>query len=495
MSMTMDTMNYYIGLDLGTTGCKSTVFDEDGRVCGNAYIEYGLLVDGDFVERDPNDWWEFSCQAIDGALQEAGCKREAVRGLSISSQGISFVLLDKEGRPLGNAVNWLDMRAVEQARRLEERWPQGEWFRLTGKRPGPSYILPKLLWLREHEPERWAQADILLTAHDFLLWKLTGRYATEHTMAGGSLLYSLEERGWDRRILRAFSISPEILPPICTAGTAFLLTEAARARLGLGEGTVVAVGGQDQKIAAFGAGIGPDIATLSLGTAGAMEFLCPRPVFDERDRLPLFTYLFDGQWVAESVISTSGVALKWLRNTLFPGVSYSRLDELAAAAQPGAGGVCFFPHLTGASSPHWEADAKGGFCGITLNTTAGDLVRSVLEGIAFELKENMDVYREASGLPIREVRAFGGGASSAVWCEILCGICGVPVRAFSCPEIANYGAARLAFIGAEEHDGLGRQMLEDTVVYTPGEDTAALYRDIDAYYKKQEAAFLGSERE
>ena len=483
-------MKYYIGLDLGTTGCKSTVFDADGRVRGSAYIEYSLLVDGDFVEQEPAEWWDLSCEAILRALEEAGCDREAVGGISISSQGISFVPVDGAGAALGRAVNWLDMRAVKEAQELEAVYGADEWFRLTGKRPDPSYILPKLLWMRRHDPARWERTDKILTAHDFLLYRLTGQLVTEHTMAGGTLLYSLEERGWHSQIFDRFHIPRNIFPPICRAGTAFPISREAMLRLGLGPAVRVAVGGQDQKLAAFGAGIAPDAATLSLGTAGAMEFLCSRPVLDPQCRLPLFSYLFEGQWVAESVVSTSGVALKWLRNTLFPGRSYRELDELAAASSPGAGGICFFPHLTGASAPHWKAETRGGFHGITLNTTAGDMVRGVLEGIAFELRESMEIYQSMTELPLREARVFGGGAASPVWCDILSQVFDLPLTAYSCPEIANYGAARLAYIGAEGRDGLGSGVLGQTVRYTPSQETAALYRTLYARYKEQEAAIL-----
>ncbi len=437
-----------LGIDLGTTGCKGSVYSADGKLLGLSYLECPLItLSPTMIEQDAHSWWEQTVEAIRLALVRAGVDGREIRGISISSQGISFVPLDDQGQPLSNAINWLDGRATEEAREILSRYPAKMLFAMTGKRAAPFYVLPKLLWLRRHQPRLFDRARMFLMGHDYIVYRLSGRYVTDHSMAGGTLLYDLARLGWSEELLEAFDIPVEKLPEIRWAGTPLgpILPTVAR-ELGLSEETVVVVGGQDQKVAALGAGIREGVATVSLGTATAISVITEKPAIDEQMRIPAFTFVIPQRWDLEGVIGTGGGSLRWYRETFFPGEDYSTLDALAEQAPPGANGVFFYPHLTGAGSPHWQEAARAGFQGISLSTTRADMTRSVLEGVAFQIQENIEALEDIAG-PIAELVLFGGGAKSALWWGIIADVTRKVVVRAKTVETANLGACILAGVG------------------------------------------------
>jgi xylulokinase len=371
-------MPLLLGIDLGTTGCKAAVYDDQGVALGESYLEYGLITrSATMIEQDPGLWWTLTCHAVQEAWAAAGAGRREKCALAVSSQGISFLLLNSAGEALGNAINWLDTRGTAQCKRILDFISERELFQLAGKRAAPSYVLPKLLWLRDHEPERWRAATSMLMGHDFLVQRMCGAHITDHSMAGGTLLYDLAARDWSDRLLTGLDLPRTLLPAIGWAGKAVgnLSSEAAEA-LGLSPDTLVVLGGQDQKCAALGAGITDDTATMSLGTASALEQTSDHPIVDPAMRVPTFAFVQPARWVLEGVIGTSGGSLRWYRDTLARGTTYEVLDAEADAVAPGADGVIFLPHLSGAYSPHWQSSARGAFHGLSLATSRGHLTRA-----------------------------------------------------------------------------------------------------------------------
>lgn len=434
-----------IGLDLGTTGCKAAVFNERLHMLGEAYIEYPLIrISSLEIEQDANLWWDLAKQAVKIAIRNSGILPGAVKGMGVSSQGISFVPVDSGYRQLRNAISWLDGRAVMQRDSILDNFTESDIFRMTGKRPSECYVLPKLLWLRENEPKLYDRTHKFLMALDYITAKLCGECITDHTMASGTLLYDVTGRQWSPLLLESFGIDLGRLPAICRSGSsAGIIQKDVAMELGIPMDVVLAVGGQDQKCAALGAGIGDGIATVSLGTASAIEQLCNRPVLDGMMRIPCFSGLFDGEWVIEGCVATAGAAVKWLRETFFRDKSYDELGSMAGRCAAGAGGVFFYPHLAGAGTLYRMNMASGVFHGITLSTDADQIVRSVFEGIAYQIKANLDVMQELHQ-PAREIRLFGGGAKSAVWGQIIADVTGKAVTTLYTPETANAGAALLA---------------------------------------------------
>ncbi|MGC8781817.1 MAG: xylulokinase [Anaerolineae bacterium] len=486
-------MGLLIGVDLGTTGCKATVYDDGGAALGESYLEYGLIaLSATMIEQDPQAWWELTVRAIGLALEAAHADRSAVAGLAVSSQGISFVLVDAAGRPLGNAINWLDGRATEECAAILERYGADELFRRTGKRAAPFYVLPKLLWIRRHRPEVWRRARRLLMGHDYLVYRLCGEQVTDHSLAGGTLLYDLAGQGWSQELLDAFAIPCELLPAVRWAGApAGTLRRAVAEELGLRADVIVAVGGQDQKCAALGAGIGERTATVSLGTASAIVQLMDRPATDGQMRIPTFPFVRPARWVLEGVVATAAGSLRWHRDTLAPGASYAALDAEAAAAPAGSEGVLFFPHLGGASSPHWQSRARGAFHGLSLATTRGHLTRAVLEGVAYQIRENLEITEEVAG-PAGEVMLYGGGAKSALWRQIIADVLGRPIAWAETSETAGLGAAMLAGVGCgafASSEAAADAMRPAIRRQWPG-DRAAAYAGLYAAYRRIEAVLL-----
>lgn len=489
-------MSLLLGIDLGTTGCKAAVYTQEGNLLGESYLEYDLIMQSPtMIEQDPRAWWDLTCRAIHLALDQAQVDRNAVRGLSVSSQGISFVLLDARGRLLGNAISWLDTRAVEESTAILEQYPAEKLFAITGKRAAPFYVLPKLLWLRAKRPDVWCKAHKLLMAHDYLVYRFCGEAVTDHSMASGTLLYDVRQLDWSGQLLEAFEIPAEILPDIRWSGTAVgVLKPEIAAELKLRPDTVVSVGGQDQKCAALGVGIQDNTATVSLGTASAITRLVDRPVTDVQMRVPTFTFVVPNRWVLEGVILTGGGSLRWYRDTICGDVSYSRLDEEATRIPRGAEGVLFYPHLSGAGSPHWQSQDRGVFCGLALATTRAHLTRAILEGVAYQIRENLSVMEELAG-PAKRVIVFGGGARSALWREIIGDVINRSLAWTSTVETASRGASMLAGLGCDLFSTLEDArdaMVGSMTQREPDSEAAQAYDQLFDRYARIEANLLRS---
>ena len=441
-----------IGLDLGTTVCKSIVFDEQLRILAAAEQNYPLITLSDTeIEQDAELWWEVSKTVIRTSVTKAQIDPQAVLGISVSAQGIAVVPVDRQGTPLRPALSWLDIRAVRQRDQILEPCAVAELFRITGKRAHAAYVLPTLLCIKQHEPQLYQETYKFLMPLDFILAKLCAAYITDHTMASGTLCYDICRQCWSDRILDAVELDKDKLPQIAWSGTPVgtLHREAAEA-LGLNGSVIVSVGGQDQKVAALGAGIDLERTTISLGTAMAITQKSTRPLIDDQMRIPCFTDLLREHWVIEG--SGNGTAcLDWLKNTLFPDKDYDELNALAWQEEGKKNPVFFYPYFLGAASPHYVEKVRGFLYGLTFAVNAGQIIRSVFEGIAFCIRENIEVM-QALNRPIRGFRLFGGGSKSALWAQIIAAVTGIPVTTLYTPECGCVGAAILAGLGAERFE-------------------------------------------
>jgi xylulokinase len=435
-----------IGIDLGTTGCRSMVFDGGLNILGEAYIEYPLIkITDEIIEQDAEGWWAHVRTTMRDALRAAGGHLR-VKAIGVSSQGITIVPVDRDIRPLMNALSWLDTRAHKQLLEIGKRFSDAEIYRITGKRANEGYTLPKLLWLKENEPGIFKDSYKILMPHDFILARLCGEPVTDHTLAAGTLMYDCTRQQWAKGILETFGIAVEKLPEICWSGTAVgRIKKEVAEELGIDADAAVVCGGQDQKCAALGAGIGPGIITVSLGTAAAITQKLERPEADPEMRIPFFSDLLRGKWVREGVIGTAGAALKWLKGAFFENESYEAMDRNAMDV-PASGKLFFYPHLNGVGSPEWYTGATGCFYGITLNTQKYDFVRALFEGVAFQIRRNVEFMSEGAG--VDEIRLFGGGAKSDIWCRVIADVTGKKVNTLSTVETACAGAAMLAGMGA-----------------------------------------------
>jgi xylulokinase len=474
-----------IGIDLGTTACKALVFDQDLRLLSGASRQLALATrSGTEIEQDAESWWSAARDCVREAFHGAGRDARLVKGLGISSQGISFVPVDEAGAPLRAAFSWLDTRAGEQRRRVLERFGEKRIFSITGKRCNEAYILPKLLWLRENEPEIWKRCRRILMPLDFILARLTGEYVTDHTMASGTMCYDVTRQEWSSSILEAFDLDSSMLSELRWGATAVgtLRAEAAEA-LGLPRGVVVSVGGQDQKVAALGAGIDMERGTISLGTAMAIEQVCGTPVIDPRMRMPCFVGLLPGQWVLEGSAVCCSI-LDWAKQAFFPTLGWDELNRIVedSAAKPNA--PFLLPFFSGAPAPFYDPGARGTLSGLDLSTTPGQIIRSIYEGIAFLIRANLEVMERISRHP-RELRIFGGGSRSDAWCGIIADVVRRPVSALETPEAASMGAAILAGMasGVFENADEAFAHLVVRTSYEPRPARAAAYDEMYARFR------------
>lgn len=401
----------YIGIDLGTTACKAARFDENGVAQASYHKEYGLICRDGLVEQDAENWYQLVLEALTAVAAPT------VRGISISTQGIALVPVDREGMPLMNAISWLDTRAEAQARRLDSGYVKA----VTGRNCTGAYVLPKLMWLRENRPDVWEKAHKFLMPLDYLNLHLTGRALTDYTMAGGTMAWDLQKKSYDPGLLALAGVEEERLPEVACMGTAVgkLLPEVAR-HTGLPESCSVYLGGQDQKVAALGAGIDSHTVTVSLGTATAVSRLTDGPVGN--------AFRFDqAHYSTEGVLDTSGAALKWLMGILGQ-PDYEAMNALAEQAG-GSGGVVF----------HTDMTAGGRIENLKLETTPGQLVYALMEGVSRSVGE---LAGDAQKLVL-----FGGGAKSDIWCRIMARTTGKTVCVTDTAETGIRGAAILASQG------------------------------------------------
>jgi xylulokinase len=436
---------YLLGIDLGTTGCKSMVFDLEGNILGDHYIEYDLIFTPEGVEQDANLWWDHVKTAIQTALRNAAVDGKKVLGLSISSQGISFVPIDEHGNTLMNAISWYDTRAMEEADAIKSDYDNFSIYTRTGRQIS-SLVFPEVMWLKKHRNEIYEKTYKFLMGLDFLVYRFTGRCATDYTMASGTLCFDTVSHEWISEFFQKYDIDKDKFPSIFCFGDVIgtVLPEVAD-ELGLSTETKVVMGLQDQKAAAVGAGIDHGIITVSLGTASAISSLADTHVADKTMAVACHGFSRDS-WILENSIGTAGAALKWAKNTMFPHLSYAEMDVLAEQTPAGSNGVFFYPKLYKGTA----RTNKGFFSGLGLEITQGDLIRSVLEGIGYEIQECITAHQRISqgARSAEEIRIFGGGATSSIWCQIIADITNMKVVVPRTHETGNLGAALCAGIGA-----------------------------------------------
>jgi xylulokinase len=406
-----------VGLDIGTTGVKALALSEDGAVVGRAEEEYELSIPRPgWAEQDPDDW----VRAARTALGRLGAESGRV-GLSGQMHGL--VVLDSERRVLRPAILWNDQRTAAECAEIEERIGLERLIELTGNRALPGFTAPKLLWLRRHEPDVFERIAHVLLPKDYVRLKLFEELVTDVADASGTLLFDVARRRWSEEVLEALEIPAEWLLPV-------------------EESTAVA-GAGDQAAGAVGVGVvAPGPASVVLGTSGVV--FAPLPAFtpDPGGRAHVFCHAVPETWHAMGVMLSAAGSLKWFRRTFAPDVAYGQLDAEAEAWAPGAEGLLFAPYLAGERTPHADPDARGAFVGLSLRHDRGALVRAVLEGVAYGLRDSLDLLRELGVAPER-ARVSGGGARSELWLRIVASVLELPLERPVVEEGAAYGAALL----------------------------------------------------
>jgi len=451
-------MDHVLGIDSSTTATKAVIVArggsgvEPGSVVGVGAAEYGFQTPAPgWSQQDPALWWDATQEAIRAALDDAGLGGDAIAAVGLTGQMHGSVLLDADGDVVRPALLWNDQRTAAQCDDIRTRVGSRRLVELTGNDALNGFTAPKLLWVRDNEPDAWRRVEHVLLPKDYVRYRLTRMLATDMADASGTLLLSVAQRTWSTEVLQALDLDPSMLPELfegpAITGT---VTAAAAAATGLRPGTSVVAGGGDQAANAVGVGaVSADVGALSLGTSGVVFVPTDRPVVEKHGRIHSFCHAVPGMWHVMGVMLSAAGSLRWYRDTLAPGADFSDLVAEAALVSPGSDGLLFLPYLTGERTPHADPAARGGFLGLTVRHTRAHMTRSVLEGVAFGMRDGLEVMRAAGVDTPSHFRISGGGTKSSLWTQILADILDVELTATTTSEGAAYGAAVLAATGAQ----------------------------------------------
>jgi xylulokinase len=448
---------HLLGIDVGTGGTRAVVIDERGRLEASATAEHEAFASAmpGWAEQHPEDWWRAASLAIRAALAAANMRGDQIGAVGFSGQMHGAVMLDAGGKVVRPALIWCDVRTQAQCDQLNARIGADRIIQLTCNPALPNFTLTKLLWVREHEPANWARVHSILLPKDYVRFRLTGERATDVADASGTLMLDVARRTWSNEFLRAAEFDRSLLPSLFESPEFCATVSATGAEAtGLAPGIPVVAGAGDQAAGAVGMGVvSAGAVSATIGTSGVVFAATDHPALDPRGRLHTFCHAVPGRWHVMGVTQAAGLSLRWFRDQLArdvrPAVGdpYNALTDEAAAAPPGCDGLFWAPYLMGERTPHLDAYARGAFIGLSASHTRAHLIRSVLEGVAFSLKDTFTIFEELNG-PVKKIRLGGGGARSALWRRIQADIYGREVEILAAEEGAAFGAAILAGVGA-----------------------------------------------
>ncbi len=425
-----------VGIDVGTTAVKGVAIDPHGSILARAEAGYPFRTpQPGWVEQDPEDWW----RATESVLSELRAAAGPPAGLGLSGQMHGLVALDSADQVLRPAILWNDQRTVAECREIEDTVGLQRLIALTGNRALPGFTAPKLLWLRRTEPDVWSRVAHVMLPKDYVRLRLCGTRATDVSDASGTLLLDVPGRRWSAAMLDALELDAQILPEVL---------ESPALSGSMADGTPVAAGAGDQAAGALGVGVTrPGPLSIVLGTSGVVFAAGEEFVADPLGRLHAFCHARPKAWHVMGVMLSAAGSLGWARDVMAPGLSFEELLEGAENWAPGVEGLTFLPYLAGERTPHADPDARGAFVGLGLRHDRPALMRAVLEGVAFGLRDCLDLIREL-GLEARVGRVSGGGARSELWLRIVASALELPLERVAVEEGAAFGAALLGGVAA-----------------------------------------------
>lgn len=452
--------NYIVGIDAGTTSIKGVILNTNGDLVVSASKEYTLDTGpNETCELDPEIYWEITCNVIHSLLQKSGTDPANISGIAFSSQGETLITVDPKGNPLRKAIIWLDNRSLPQAELIKSKFGEQRIMDITGQ----SEVLPiwpatRILWIRENEPEVFEKAGAYLLVEDYLLFRMTGKYCTEHSLVSSTLYFDISQKKWWKEMLGFIGISENQLPELFQSGVPIgNLTPEAASATGLTVKTICVTGAYDHPAGAIGSGnIRKGDVTLTIGASMAMCVAIAKPVSDLSIKLPCQCHAVNGLYFLLPYGQTAGMVLKWFKdefcqmeieearhNNQDP---FDLIDKQAEKVPPGADGLIMLPHLMGAGSPEFNSKVKGVFAGINMNMTKGHFIRAIMESISIMIHHNLVIMRQ-KGIPVEVVHVLGGASKSKFWNQVLSDTTGLPLVTLQNSENAATGAALLAGVG------------------------------------------------
>jgi xylulokinase len=445
---------YWLGLDVGTGGSRALLVDEQGQVkFGFTAAHEEMRMDRPlWAEQRPENWWDASQAAVRGVLAEAKITGTEVRGVGLTGQMHGLVMLDESDRVVRPALIWCDQRSQTQVDWINQAVGQADVVAFTANPVLTGFTLPKLLWVRDNEPQAFERVRKILLPKDYVRFCLTREYASDVSDASGTALFDVVMRRWSSNMISRLKLDSAILPRVVeSSDLTGAVTAQAAAATGLAEGTPVVGGAGDQAASAVGNGIVQEgVASCTLGTSGVVFAHIERANYDPAGRVHTFCHAVKGKWHVMGVTQGAGLSLQWFRNQLASGTSYDMLTAEAAKSPPGAQGLFWLPYLMGERTPHLDATARGGWIGVTARHQRADLIRAIVEGVSYSQKDCLEII-EGMRVPVEAVRVSGGGGQSAFWRQVLADVLGKRVTVLQSQEGSAYGAALLAMVGTRAY--------------------------------------------
>ncbi len=483
-------MSYFIGVDSSTTATKAILVDGNGQVAGVSAYEYSYDTPKPlWSEQSPGLWWDATVKSIRQVLADSGIKADDVKGIGLTGQMHGLVLLDAHGEVLRPALLWNDQRTGAECDEIRKKLGKANLVQITGNDALTGFTAPKILWVKNNEPDIYARVKQILLPKDYVRFKLTGVYAIDRAGGAGTLLFNVKNRTWSDQVINALGIDPAWLPPTHEGpDVTGHISEAAAEATGLKVGTPVVGGGGDQAAQAVGVGaVEPGIIALTLGTSGVVFASAAEPFIEPEGRLHAFCHAVPDRWHLMGVMLSAAGSLRWYRDTLAPGVNFDELLAPTNDIPPGSEGLLFLPYLTGERTPHPDPLARGAFVGLTVRHAQPHLTRAVLEGVAFGLRDSFELMKSAGLVNIKQVRVSGGGAKSPLWRQILANVLNVELVTINTTEGAAYGAALLAGVGAgvwPDVDTACESCIKLTGSTHPNAEIVAKYEPVYAQYRE-----------
>ena len=488
-------MKYLIGIDLGTSGTKTVLFNEDGLAVSSATEEYPLhQPHNGWAEQDPADWWNACVTTLKCVLKQSGVNPSDIAGIGFSGQMHGLVMLDENGESIRNSIIWCDGRTVDECAEITKKVGEERLVKLTGNQALTSFTASNILWVRNNEPENYKRCRHILLPKDYLRYKLTGEYGMEASDASGMNLLEIYERVWSEEVLRKLDIDPELLPDVYESDhIAGHITAQAASLTGLKEGTPVVYGAGDNAAAAVGTGVvEKGKAFITIGTSGVIFAHADSVAVDPAGRVNTFCAAGINSWTVFGCTLSAGMSLQWLRNNFFEAEMstarglgedpYNVMTKQAERVPIGANRLLFMPYLMGERSPILDPNARGVFFGLSAIHTKYDMLRSVLEGVIYAQRQCLDIHRDM-GIEFSQIYATGGGGTSPLWRQMIADIFGLPVVTIQNREGPALGAAILAGVGTGVYPSIPdacKRLIKQNPPQAPIKENSAKY---EPYYK------------
>ncbi|MGN0699840.1 MAG: xylulokinase [Oscillospiraceae bacterium] len=492
-------MAYILGVDIGTSGTKTVLFSEDGTPVASATYEYPLYTPRNgYAEQDPLDWWHASVSGIKDCLNISRVPAEEIKGIGLSGQMHGLVMLDAENKPIRKSIIWCDQRTANEVVEITEKVGADRLIDITANPAITGFTAAKIMWVKNNEPENYERCRHILLPKDYIRFMLTGEYATEVSDASGMQLLDIPNRCWSDEVLGKLGIDKALLAKVYESpeitGT---ITKKAAELTGLKEGTPVVGGAGDNAAAAVGTGVVEDgKAFTTIGSSGVVFAHTSDIAIDKKGRVHTFCCAVPGCWHVMGVTQSAGLSLKWFRDNLAwaemetaiaMGVDpYYLMDKEAGSVPIGANRLLYLPYLNGERTPHLDPNARGVFFGLSTMHKKRDMLRAVMEGVSYSLRDCVDVMREMN-INVSDMMACGGGGTSPLWRQMLADLYGCPVKTTLNKEGPALGVALLAAVGAGIYSSVPeacRAVIKPEKIQEPVEENTREYEKVYAMYRR-----------